>query len=51
VLVFVMLLSSDRRLMGDLVSGRRLQVVGWSVTVLLVLLSVVLVGSALAPVG
>jgi NRAMP (natural resistance-associated macrophage protein)-like metal ion transporter len=51
VLVFVMLLSSDRRIMGDLVSGRRLRVVGWTVTALLVLLSLVLVGSAFAPVA
>jgi Mn2+/Fe2+ NRAMP family transporter len=42
VLVFVMLLSSDRRIMGDLVSGRFLKAAGWTVTLLLVALSMVL---------
>jgi NRAMP (natural resistance-associated macrophage protein)-like metal ion transporter len=42
VLVFVMLLSSDRRIMGDLVSGRFLKAAGWTVTLLLVALSLVL---------
>ncbi len=43
VLVFVMLLSCDRRIMGDLVSGRFLRWVGWAVTILLVALSLMLV--------
>jgi Mn2+/Fe2+ NRAMP family transporter len=42
VLVFVMLLASDRRLMGPLASGRILQAIGWAVTVLLIALSLVL---------
>ncbi len=48
VLVFVMLLASDRELMGPLVSGRFLRTVGWLATALLVLLSLVLVGSSVA---
>jgi Mn2+/Fe2+ NRAMP family transporter len=51
VLVFVMLLSADRRLMGPLVSGRFLLAAGWIGTALLVLLSVVLVVTSLVPVG
>ncbi|MFI5254329.1 MAG: Nramp family divalent metal transporter [Candidatus Limnocylindrales bacterium] len=43
ILVFVMLLASDRRLMRDLVSGRWLTIVGWLVTVTLALLSIVFV--------
>ena len=46
VLVFVMLLSSDRRIMGDLASGRFLRTVGWAVTALLVGLSIVLVATS-----
>jgi NRAMP (natural resistance-associated macrophage protein)-like metal ion transporter len=46
VLVFVMLLASDKKLMGPLVSGRFLQIVGWSGTGLLVLLSLVLAWSS-----
>jgi NRAMP (natural resistance-associated macrophage protein)-like metal ion transporter len=46
VLVFVMLLASDKELMGPLVSGRFLQIVGWSGTGLLVLLSVTLAWSS-----
>jgi NRAMP (natural resistance-associated macrophage protein)-like metal ion transporter len=45
VLVFVMLLASDKKLMGPLVSGRFLQVVGWTGTVLLVVLSLTLAWS------
>ena len=47
VLVFVMLLASDKKLMGPLVSGRLLQVVGWTGTGLLVLLSLMLAWSSL----
>jgi Mn2+/Fe2+ NRAMP family transporter len=43
VLVFVMLLSADRRIMGPLASGRFLLAVGWLGTVLLVALSLMLV--------
>ena len=46
VLVFVMRLSAQKELMGDLVSGRFLLTVGWAGTVLLVLLSIVLVVTA-----
>ena len=46
VLVFVMLLASDKTLMGPLVSGRFLQIVGWSGTGLLVLLSLTLAWSS-----
>ena len=43
ILVFVMLLARDERLMGDLRSGWRLSVIGWSVTAVLVVMSLVLV--------
>jgi NRAMP (natural resistance-associated macrophage protein)-like metal ion transporter len=46
VLVFVMLLASDKDLMGPLVSGRFLQIVGWAGTGLLVVLSVTLAWSS-----
>ena len=46
VLVFVMLLASDKKLMGPLSSGRFLQIVGWTGTALLVLLSVTLAWSS-----
>jgi NRAMP (natural resistance-associated macrophage protein)-like metal ion transporter len=49
VLVFVMLLSSDRRIMGELASGRLLRGIGWTVTGLLVCLSLVLAVTSLAP--
>jgi len=42
ILVFVMLLASDRKLMGPLVSGRILVAIGWISTALLVLLSLIL---------
>jgi Mn2+/Fe2+ NRAMP family transporter len=45
VLVFVMLLASDKELMGPLASGRILGAIGWICTGLLILLSVVLVVS------
>ncbi len=47
VLVFVLSISADRRMMGDLVSGRLLLTVGWVVTAVLALLSVLLVATAL----
>ena len=43
VLVFVMLLASDKELMGPLASGRVLSAIGWLSTGLLIVLSVVLV--------
>ena len=50
VLVFVMLLASDRELMGPLASGRVLGTIGWVCTALLILLSLVLVASSVVPV-
>ncbi len=47
VLVFVMLLASDRELMGPLASGRILRAIGWVSTAVLVLLSLVLLVSSL----
>ena len=46
ILVFVMLLAGDRRLMGRLASGRVNLALGWLVTVVLILMSVVLVVTA-----
>jgi NRAMP (natural resistance-associated macrophage protein)-like metal ion transporter len=43
ILVFVMLLAGNRRLMGDLISGRVLRTIGWALTGVLGLLSVVFV--------
>jgi Mn2+/Fe2+ NRAMP family transporter len=43
ILVFVMLLASDKELMGPLVSGRFLAPVGWLATALLIVLSLILV--------
>jgi Mn2+/Fe2+ NRAMP family transporter len=51
VLVFVMLLASDKELMGPLASGRFLGTVGWLATGVLVLLSAVLVVSSLGAIG
>lgn len=45
ILVFVMLLARDRRSLGDLASGRVAQVLGWSVTALISVLSISLVVS------
>jgi Mn2+/Fe2+ NRAMP family transporter len=45
ILVFVMLIARDRRLMGDLRSGRVLGAIGWLVTGALALLSLALVVS------
>jgi NRAMP (natural resistance-associated macrophage protein)-like metal ion transporter len=47
ILVFVMLLAGDRRLMGDLTSGRVNLALGWFVTAVLVVMSLVLVATAL----
>lgn len=47
ILVFVMLMSRDRRLLGRFRSGRLLMTAGWAVTVSISLLSVALVASPL----
>jgi Mn2+/Fe2+ NRAMP family transporter len=47
VLVFVMRLSADKKVMGDLVSGRFLLTIGWLGTGLLVILSAVLAVTSL----
>jgi NRAMP (natural resistance-associated macrophage protein)-like metal ion transporter len=49
VLVFVMLLASDKELMGPLASGPFLRTIGWVSTGLLVLLSVILVFTSFMP--
>lgn len=46
ILVFVMLLAGDRRIMGSLASGRVNLTLGWLVTAILVVMSVVLVVTA-----
>jgi NRAMP (natural resistance-associated macrophage protein)-like metal ion transporter len=46
ILVFVMLLAGDRRIMGSLVSGRVNLTLGWLVTAILVVMSLVLVVTA-----
>ena len=51
VLVFVMLLSGDRRLMGRLASGRVLLALGWFVTAFVGFLSLLLLVSQLTPFG
>ncbi len=43
ILVFVMLLSADRKLLGPLASGRLLLTIGWVSTILLIGLSAILV--------
>jgi Mn2+/Fe2+ NRAMP family transporter len=48
ILVFVMRLAGDRRLMGELVSGRINLALGWGVTALLVVMSLVLVVTAVS---
>jgi len=45
ILVFVMLMSRDRRLLGRLRSNRALYAAGWAVTGLISLLSLALVAS------
>jgi len=47
ILVFVMLLARDREIMGNLASGRLLGTIGWLATAVLILLSLVLVATAL----
>jgi Mn2+/Fe2+ NRAMP family transporter len=43
ILIFVMKLAGDKRLMGDLVSGRINLALGWLVTLVLIAMSLVLV--------
>jgi Mn2+/Fe2+ NRAMP family transporter len=43
ILVFVMLLVGDKKIMGNLASGRINLILGWTVTVLLVVMSLTLV--------
>jgi len=43
ILVFVMLIAGDRKLLGDLASGRFLLTVGWGITALVSAMSVVFV--------
>src|SRR6185369_11417759 len=47
ILVFVMKLAGDKRLMGNLVSGRINLALGWTITAVLVAMSLALVVSAL----
>jgi NRAMP (natural resistance-associated macrophage protein)-like metal ion transporter len=49
ILVFVMLLARDRKLMGELRSGAFLTVIGWGLTAILAMMSLVLVWVALVP--
>jgi len=49
VLVFVMLLATDKELMGPLASGRILKTIGWVSTGLLILLSLVLAVTSFMP--
>jgi Mn2+/Fe2+ NRAMP family transporter len=49
VLVFVMLLASDKELMGPLASGPFLRTIGWVSTGLLILLSLILVVTSFMP--
>jgi Mn2+/Fe2+ NRAMP family transporter len=46
VLVFVMKLSSDKRVMGNLASGRAMLTIGWLGTFLLIALSLILVATS-----
>ena len=49
VLVFVMLLATDRELMGPLASGPLLSVIGWGSTGLLILMSLILAATSFLP--
>jgi NRAMP (natural resistance-associated macrophage protein)-like metal ion transporter len=51
ILVFVMVLASDRDLLGPLASGRLLLAVGWAITGALALMSVLLVWTTIFPIG
>ncbi|MGB2939056.1 MAG: Nramp family divalent metal transporter [Candidatus Dormiibacterota bacterium] len=47
ILVFVMLMATDRRMLGNLASGRVLSTLGWAVTALVTVMSIALVVSQL----
>ena len=47
ILVFVMLLARDREIMGNLASGRVLGSIGWIATAVLIVLSLILVATAI----
>ncbi len=49
ILVFVMLLSSDRKLLGRLTSGRTLVIVGWAITMAIAAMSLLLVVTSVLP--
>ena len=49
ILVFVMLLATDREIMGSLASGRILRTIGWLCTALLILLSLVFAATSFMP--
>jgi Mn2+/Fe2+ NRAMP family transporter len=51
ILIFVMLLSSNRRLLGPLAGGRFLLTIGWTITIALTLMSLVLVWTTIFPIG
>jgi NRAMP (natural resistance-associated macrophage protein)-like metal ion transporter len=48
ILVFVMLLASDKSLMGTLVSGRILRPIGWLATAVLIVLSLILLVTSIS---
>jgi NRAMP (natural resistance-associated macrophage protein)-like metal ion transporter len=48
ILVFVMLLARDREIMGNLASGRVLGTIGWIATAVLIVLSLILVATAIS---
>jgi NRAMP (natural resistance-associated macrophage protein)-like metal ion transporter len=48
ILVFVMLLASDKKVMGPLVSGRLLTTIGWLATAVLIGLSLILIFSSVS---
>ena len=48
ILVFVMILASDRRLLGPLASGRWLLAIGWTITIVIAIMSLVLVWATLS---
>lgn len=51
ILVFVMIIAGDRKLLGDLASGRTLRFIGWTITFLVSLMSVAFVLSQVLALG
>ncbi len=51
ILVFVMVLSGDRELLGKLASGRQLLAIGWVITIGLALMSLLLVVTTVVSIG